>query len=216
VKPHFISQITPPSLLRIKTKNIMNKLIIFLAVGVGFMLSAWTIIQVNQQRMVMGSTPEFIITGTSTMHDWEMKTNQARGQGNVVIVDQKITEVSDLSVTIQAKSLESSRSAMTSNALKALKADQHPTITYRLTEVTSSRAGGKGVILNTRGTINIAGVAKNITMPVEAFIQNGKAHFSGTAKVKMTDHNMEPPSFMMGTVRTGDEVSIQFNVHFNL
>lgn len=194
----------------------MNKLIIFLTIGIGFMLSAWNINQVNQQRMVMGISPEFVITGTSTMHDWEMKTTQARGQGNVVIVDQKITEVSDLSVTIQAKSLESGKSAMTSNALKALKAEQHPTLTYRLTEITSSWPGGKGVILNTKGTINIAGVTKNITMPVEAYLQNGKAHFSGKANIKMSDHNMEPPSFMMGTVRTGDEVSIQFNVHFNL
>ncbi len=197
----------------------MNKLTIFLALGLGMMFFSGFVMltkHISQQRMVLDSNPNFTVTGTSTLHDWEMKSTSARGEGKVEMENQRISSVSDLVITIPSKSLEASRSTMTNNAHKAMKADQHSTITYRLTEVVSSRPGGQGVILQTRGTLTLAGVTKTISMPVEARVQGNKAHFSGSYKLKMSDYNIEVPSMMMGTLRTGDDVTVNFQVQFNL
>jgi hypothetical protein len=37
---------------------------------------------------------------------------------------------------------------------------------------------------------------------------------TGTKKLKMTDYDVKPPSFMMGAVKTGDEISISFKTKF--
>jgi hypothetical protein len=34
----------------------------------------------------------------------------------------------------------------------------------------------------------------------------------GSKKIKMTDFNVEPPSFMFGSVKTGDEITVTFDV----
>jgi len=32
-------------------------------------------------------------------------------------------------------------------------------------------------------------------------------------KIKMSDYGIDPPSFMFGTVKTGDEMTVSFNVN---
>jgi len=35
---------------------------------------------------------------------------------------------------------------------------------------------------------------------------------SGEKKLAMTDYEMKPPSFMMGTVKTGNDVVLKYNI----
>ena len=41
---------------------------------------------------------------------------------------------------------------------------------------------------------------------------DGSITFSGSKKIKMTDYKLKPPTALLGTLTTGDEVDIHFQV----
>jgi hypothetical protein len=43
-------------------------------------------------------------------------------------------------------------------------------------------------------------------------MKNGTLVCKGSKRIKMTDYKVEPPSFMFGTIKTGDEITISFDV----
>jgi hypothetical protein len=43
-------------------------------------------------------------------------------------------------------------------------------------------------------------------------ISGNRIQIKGSKKVKMTDFNISPPTAMLGTLKTGDEVTISFTL----
>ena len=43
-------------------------------------------------------------------------------------------------------------------------------------------------------------------------LNSGDVEISGSKKLKMTDYNIDPPTALMGTMTTGDEVEIEFRI----
>ena len=59
------------------------------------------------------------LTGTSTLHDWEMKAGQGKSEGEFTIdANNKITAISKLNFTLPAKSLKSEHTMMDNNTYK--------------------------------------------------------------------------------------------------
>ncbi len=150
------------------------------------------------------------ISGTSTMHDWTMKgegfacTTQFKLEGN------KVEEVKGLQLTIPVTALKSGKGAMDKNAYSALKADDHKQIVYALT---SSKIVGNKIISS--GNLTIAGVTK--PMEIEStFIVNADNTITtkSSKSFKMSEYNVEPPSFMFGSVTTGDAITLTFDLTF--
>ena len=77
------------------------------------------------------------IEGISTMHDWESIVEKVSGKGTFTIEEGHIREIQDMEVTFVVKSIESGKSLMNKLTYEALKEEQHPNITFRLTKVTS-------------------------------------------------------------------------------
>jgi polyisoprenoid-binding protein YceI len=158
---------------------------------------------------------EFKIIGTSTLHDWEMVSRNTKGKAILKITGNVLEKVEALSFSIPALSLKSGKKAMDSNALKALKASENPNILFNFISLTQlSQKDGKMHLL-ANGLLNIAGESRNISLNVTAEVVNQEVIFMGSHKMKMTDYNMVPPTFMGGVVKTGDEVLITFNLKFS-
>jgi hypothetical protein len=50
-------------------------------------------------------------------------------------------------------------------------------------------------------------------MPLKyKILPNGDLQFSASKKIKMTEYKMEPPTAMMGTIKVGDEVTVNFDI----
>jgi polyisoprenoid-binding protein YceI len=69
-------------------------------------------------------------------------------------------------------------------------------------------------VISAKGKLTIAGVSKDVWLagvttvnPADMSVQT-----VGSLKIKMSEYNVEAPSFMFGAMKTGDEVSVQFNV----
>jgi polyisoprenoid-binding protein YceI len=184
-----------------KANKISNRAWIITIAAVFAVLSAAG--QVNYKQ-----TGAVIIAGTSTMHDWTMTSKEATySAGFEVSADGTPTRLNTVSVTLPAESLKSGKGAMDNNAYKALKTDKNKQITFQLT---SSKITGKSITCT--GNLTIAGTTKPVDVDVTYEVKNGNLVCKGSKKIKMTDFNVEPPSFMFGSVKTGDEITVTFDI----
>jgi hypothetical protein len=160
-----------------------------------------------QQKFNLEGQQEFKVSGTSTVHDWDMVSEgNQRGEAMIKLANGKIEEIRNLIIIIPARSLKSGRSGMDRNAYETLKADDHPEIKFELTsvdEITSDR-------IMAVGDLTIAGTTHSIPLEVNYVIQGNQLQFSGSKEITFQEFKMEPPRAMLGTIRTGDELAISF------
>lgn len=61
--------------------------------------------------------------------------------------------------------------------------------------------------------MTIAGTSRETDLVATLKVNPDKTlSITGIKKLKMTDYKVEPPSFMFGSVTTGDDIAINFNV----
>lgn len=155
-----------------------------------------------------------VINGTSNLHPWQSKANEVRAYGSMQADAGGLKAIQSLSVEIPVKSIKSAKgSIMDNKTYDALNANNYPNIQYKLDKVTSLNSKGGGFNLNASGNLTIAGATKRIDMYVEGWLGgDGSITFKGSRKMKMTDFGIKPPTALMGTLTTGDEVEIVFQV----
>ncbi|MDR9373696.1 MAG: YceI family protein [Schleiferiaceae bacterium] len=155
------------------------------------------------------------IEGTSTLHDWTVKAEDLRGTMDVDRFEKRLA-INALQLTVPVETLESGKSPMNSNMYEALKSEEHPQIKYGLTEVLSQEWLGQGEVkLTTRGQLSIAGKTRTMDIPVRAVLSDEGVTLKGSSRFKMSSFGVEPPSFMFGSVTTGDYVTVNFSLRYN-
>ena len=154
-----------------------------------------------------------LIKGTSSLHDWEMKSDK----GHVELLlglgkNDNILGLTALKFTIEAESLKSGKGAMDKNAYKALKTGTAKNISFILSSANVSQVNATTFQINTLGKLSVAGTTRETGIVVNVkFNQADKSYTAtGIKKIKMSEYNVKPPSFMMGAVKTGDDISISF------
>ena len=143
------------------------------------------------------------VNGTSTLHDWESIVEDFSATCTV-----SGEEVESASFSAKVKSIKSGTDSMDDNTYEALLADKHGQITFK--SKTIKRSGSNLVV---SGLLTIAGKSQNITMNL--IMEKWKANsitVSGDYTLQMTDYGIEPPKAMWGTIKTGDEVTIKFEI----
>ena len=101
---------------------------------------------------------------------------------------------------------------MNEHMLKALKAKQYPTITYRISSYDVAKAGD-GVDGKAIGELTIGGVTKTITVSAHATPQAGGAvRLPGSQDVRMNEYGLKPPTLMLGTLKVDELVKVSFDL----
>ena len=98
---------------------------------------------------------------------------------------------------------------------KAMKADKHPMITFRLDSYTVESTAN-GVVVTPTGTLTVAGVEKTIDMVLDVKEVAGALRVRGTRDLLMTDFGIKPPTMFMGMLKTDDKVTIKFELQIAL
>ena len=153
---------------------------------------------------------EVKVAGTSTIHDWEMVSSTATGEANLDSKNNGTVNFSSLFVSIPVKSLKSGKSQMDVNAYKALRADKYPEIQFTLTDV--EKITRSKIIVN--GRLTIAGTGRRISIEGNYNPGGDSIQFSGTRSIKFSEFNIDPPTAIFGTIKTGDDLQLSFNVIF--
>lgn len=153
------------------------------------------------------------VSGTSTLHDWHIKSGKGQAEVNFVLAADKLTGIAGLNFSIPAESLKSGNSMMDNNTYKALKTSQHKTINYVLTSGSVVPVDGSTVQIKTSGKLTIAGTTKETDLVATAKYNAADKSYTvtGSKKIKMSQWGVKPPTVMMGTIKTGDDITISFN-----
>jgi polyisoprenoid-binding protein YceI len=160
----------------------------------------------------------FTVNGTSTMHDWEMVSNEVSGSIESSLNNGLI--IKSINLSIFSKSLKSGKKFMDKKCHEALKADDYPTINYRFNSIKKieliTKNSYKASLI---GTLTIAGISKSITTDVKIELKDGNLTIStlnikGKKPLKMSDFNIISPSAFFGIIKTGDKISITFNLNY--
>lgn len=180
-----------------------------LTLGVSLLLFIGAFAQVKYSNKNAAS---LVVSGTSTLHDWEMKSAKSNCEATITLnAAGALTALNGLSFSTNALELKSGKSAMDKNAYKALKTDKSPNITY--TAATSTVSGsGTDYLVKTNGKLTIAGTTLDAEVTATCKVHPDKTvTVTGSKKISMKDFGMVPPSFMMGTIKTGNDVTLKFD-----
>jgi len=168
----------------------------------------------NAQVKYHASYTKISIAGTSTLHNWDMESEKANCDISFNFDGANITGLSSLLFTVEAESLKSDSKGLDKNAYKALDVGKHPAISFSSNFANIRSNGPNSYVISAKGKLTISGVSKEVWVaavstvnPADLSIQT-----AGSAKIKMTEYNVTPPSFMFGAMKTGDEITVKFNV----
>lgn len=157
----------------------------------------------------VGTTGKLTIHGTSNLHDWETVATEVVVQGNFTIESGILKTVDKLNVRIPVKKIKSEKGkTMDNKTYDALLADKNPTITF-----IASKVQVAGADVTATGTLNVAGKSKPATIKAKwRQLPANEIEISGSYSLKMTDFGISPPTALLGTMKTGDGITVKFTV----
>ncbi|MGC9470832.1 MAG: YceI family protein [Bacteroidales bacterium] len=161
------------------------------------------------------SNSRVILHGTSSLHDWEMQLESMLCTISFEEEGNRITGIESIRFTGNAASLASDRKLMDKKAHEPLRTDEHPEIVFRyLSQAEFFPKGNrfKGTVI---GQLTLAGNTRNVSVPLQgSFLENGQIRVEGEVSLNMTDFDVDPPTALMGTLKTGDTVRVEFTFFF--
>lgn len=152
------------------------------------------------------------VTGTSNVHGWEMTSSTMQSKGDFKFdKNQVLTSIQNFQLTLDAKTLKSKHSSLDTRAYKVMKASQHPKIVYNLRSTEVTTVSKNKYLVKVLGELTIAGARQIISMNVNVLVNaDNSITCTGTEKIKLSDYNIEAPSYMAGTMKVGNELTIGF------
>ncbi|MCW3788322.1 YceI family protein [Plebeiibacterium sediminum] len=184
---------------QLKLRYVLGLLVIVMSIS----LNAQTTLMVKSSQSALS------VSGTSTIHDWEMEVEEMKGNLLVSNMDD-LESVQKGELSFNVKSLVSGQSLMNKKAYAALKESKHPVIKGKILKIYSSASQYKVEL-----ELTVAGVTKAITSNFKTSIVNTtQIKVQGNFDLKLSDFDIEPPVAIMGTIKTGDAVNVKYSILF--
>lgn len=189
-------------------KTLKHLTVVFLAI--------FGLTQVSAQELKLNNNSSSVtVFGTSNVHDWDVKAEKKSGAASVAIEDGKLSAINKLTFVVEVESLKSGKSGMDKNTYKALNSDKHKNITFTSTRVNSIAASGSNQYkVDMTGNLVINGTSKQIPLNVIATISGNTVALKGNYTINMNHYKVTPPTALMGTIKTGDTVKVEFEVKY--
>ncbi len=179
---------------------------------------------------------DFTISGTSTVRSWTCSAKGVMaftpGAGSAQPAPGFASGVQRATVTVSVKAFTCPNEEMTQHLLEAMKADKFSEIVYRLEkyEVTGGQAQGGGRQNETTtsaveqptggqsaggqaqatGTLTITGVTQPISFPIALKPSSQGVQVEGNTRLDMTKFGVDPPVVMLGLLKVGPQIRIEF------
>ena len=183
----------------------MNRFSIAVAALLLLIVAGW---QASKTHYVLIDESKIWVTGTSTIHDWTCNVGEVDGWVDADVVE-TLTGFSKAEITVQADGLSCKNGTMDKKARNALASDDHPIIRYTLKAAQVNATGKASFTASTTGRLTIAGETHTVTATVKGQrMLDGQLRFSTTLPITMSDYEVDPPTAMLGTLKTGDEVTV--------
>jgi hypothetical protein len=172
----------------------------------------------QQQFVLQTDESELKITGTSSLHDWQMKAEKYTCSVVATASAGKGYTIKSAEFSLQANSIKSDNSIMDSKAHEALSVKKSPVIKF------SSSASDQLLVISgseysgyLSGNLTIGGKSNTVKLPVKGSISTDNSMvFNGVVELKMSDFGIDPPTALLGTLKTGDAVKLHYRFVFKV
>lgn len=158
------------------------------------------------------------VSGTSNLHDWDMKVLNATCNANFTLKANSpltIASLNALTFSVPVKGLKSEHDLMDSRTYSTLNADKAPNITFKMTAADVTAQGNNQFVIKANGNLTFNGKTKPIVLTTKGVLNADKSiTVTGQQKIKMSEWGVKPPSFMLGALKVGDMVTVDFNMKF--
>lgn len=160
----------------------------------------------ENQLALSANASSFRISGTSTLHDWHMEGNEASG----FCLTNSSGELTGGKVVLKAESLKSGKRGMDKNAYKALETGDFPEITFTLSTLEQDAQGQ----FTATGELTVSGNTRAVDFHCDISREQGIITIEAQTSFQLTGFKIEPPTALLGTIKTGDEVSLSIKATF--
>ncbi len=157
------------------------------------------------------------IDGTSNLHDWDVTEGRLEGHVELGAAEAAPGRIpapalAAIRLILPATSLKSGSGGLDRRMHDALEAGRHPEIRFVMTAAEPGpepEEGAEAAPLTVTGELTVAGTAREVALPVTAELgEDGRLTLVTSATLKMSDFGISPPRALLGTLRTGDEVTV--------
>jgi len=179
--------------------------------GTSFALHAQSTYKINTSKDI-----DMKLSGTSTLHNWTMDAKTFSGDADFGFTAGNVNQINalkSLTFSLVVNNLKSGETGMDKNAYKALKNGQYKDIDYKLLSAVVSPEKDNKFLIKTKGNLSIAGVTKEVAMDVSCVVnKDATITCKGSDKLEMTDYKVKPPTFMLGAMKTGDAITLNYTL----
>jgi polyisoprenoid-binding protein YceI len=157
-----------------------------------------------------GDTHLFI-DGTSSLHDWTCDVPTATGGFTTTATDDGLFfAMEEGMVSINVADIECGKRVMNSKLQEALMGNGAETIDFVMDTAVVTPHGSNAFTMAISGQLTIAGTTRMVDLIAEGSLQNGVIHFEGSRSLLQSDFGVDPPTALLGRLKTGDEVTVRF------
>ena len=181
-----------------------------LALGTG----AWTL---YEEQLALQPQSKLWVEGTSTIRSFSCQASEVRatvdanGTNAVARLMTGEKAVHTVSVVVPSEKLDCGNGTMNEHMRKAIKANDNPTIAFKVTSYDLAReANGVSGTLN--GTLSLGGQTRTIAVPAKGAVTDGALHVTGAYELAMSDYDLTAPSLMFGRIKVRDKVTVKFDL----
>ena len=146
--------------------------------------------------------------GKSSLHDFTGKTSSVTGELEVDLTHPDLDPAG--TIRVEAKALETGSDGRDEGMYEHLDVEHHPTIEFALEGIDEAKvdADARTVRAVARGTMTIRGVARAVTMPVRATVDDSRRLLlEGEMPLRLPDYSVPVPN-KLGIVKVEEEVRV--------
>ena len=120
--------------------------------------------------------------------------------------------IGTVAVRIPASRLDCRNGTMNGHMLKAIKAEASPTIAFNLKSYDLLETDDD-VTTKMKGTLALGGTTRDIAIDAGLVQQpDGSLRVKGSYDLRLTEYGLKPPSLMLGSMKVGDLVKVNFDL----
>lgn len=177
-----------------------------------FLLLAGNYIEAQTLRL-NPKTSTITISGTTNVHDW--KSNVTQMKGDLTVNNSKKIQSMSVDIPVVSIKSEEKEKLMDKKTYEAFNSEKNPTISFHLTEVNDMKINGTDINVTVTGNLTMGGTTKKIVLKsIGKNTKTGVYEFKGNVALKMTDFKMKPPTALLGIMKVGDTVTLNYDMNF--
>ncbi|OFY23378.1 MAG: hypothetical protein A2X02_08735 [Bacteroidetes bacterium GWF2_29_10] len=155
------------------------------------------------------------VNGTSSLHDWSMQAKKIESSLDANISNNELTDLSNVNFVCKVIGIVSKEKDMDKKAYNALKYEKNPEIKFKMQKIENLVSKGGILSGSIYGDLTIAGKTNRISFPFKGkLVANSLITIEANYKINMLDYSIDPPTAMLGMLKTGKDVTITLLLNY--